>query len=134
MQDLSKELLAELQGEMSLHRIAQVGFFIQLDRELEIDSELKLHRAVLDKALVDSMLPTHKFYYDDEEQKVFPRLEVDRWLKIDNKEFVDACERAHLEPKFVFKAFEMIKKVLVGDRAKFTRIGRNPTKKVPEPD
>ena len=82
------KLIRELKKEMSATRLANVGLFQKLSYEDEVEDEelkkiIKLHRAVLDKALLDSFSPAKHI-----------RDEIDAWLYPDNKEFIEACERA----------------------------------------
>ena len=110
---LTDELIEELTESLSLVRLSTVGFFKRMPYELghgsiDVSREIAMHRAVLDKALVDYFSTNRGI-----------RRDVIQWLSLDNQEFVDACERALLEPELVFKAFFAMKLLLKGDRAKF---------------
>ena len=112
------KLIRELKKEMSATRLANVGLFQKLSYEDEVEDEelkkiIKLHRAVLDKALLDSFSPAKHI-----------RDEIDAWLYPDNKEFIEACERALLPPKQVYYVFKIMKKILRGKNAKFREFGR----------
>lgn len=101
----------ELSKKMSLSRLAKTGLFRKIQSEgdyEEIKKELILHRAVLDKALTDWFSDNPMIKHD-----------VDIWLKLDNSDFIDACERAHLDPEKVFKTFYAIRRILKGNNAKF---------------
>lgn len=116
---MNKELLKELQSTMSLNRLAKTGLFQKLavdDLDAEILREIKLHRAVLDKAIIDSFSQSEEI-----------RQDVEQWLDIRNPDFREACERALLEPELVFRVFGLIKKVLVGEKAKFKKFGKRKT-------
>lgn len=111
---MDKDTLKDLQQNMSLTRLATVGLFQKLDTDdgIEVRKEIRLHRAVLDKALVDmfSLIPSIK-------------RDVDRWLHLDNPDFREASERAALEPELVYKMFMLMKQILVGDKARFRKFG-----------
>lgn len=107
---MTEEDLKYLQEKMSLTRLATVGLFQKLDTDdaNEVKREIKLHRAVLDKALIDMF-------------SIIPKIkkDVDDWLYLDNPDFIAASERADLDPKQVYEIFMLMKKVLIGDHAKF---------------
>ena len=95
-------------------RLAKTGFF----RKAAIDSptierELNLHRAVLDKALIDSFSPRDEI-----------RLEVEEWLHLNNPDFIFACDRALLDPEGVYKTFKLFKQILKGNKARFRKFGK----------
>lgn len=102
---MPKELIDEMKSKMSVFRLAKSGFFQKIklsgDEPEEIAKMVKMHRAVLDKALVDSF-------------STVPRLRgsVERWLKLTNNDFIDACDRAMLDPKLVYNSFHMVKEIL----------------------
>ena len=115
---LPEDFKQELQKSMSLSRLAKTGLFQKLgyeagDGSIEVYREIKLHRAVLDKALIDSFSDTKSVKED-----------VDKWLNLNNREFIEACERALLDPKLVFKTFKVMKEVLQGKNAKFRKFGQ----------
>lgn len=100
---------------MSLTRLAKTGLFHKLDVDevdIPIKREIKLHRAVLDKALVDSFSVVDRI-----------RKGVERWLKMNNQDFLDACERAMLQPENVYETFNTMHKILVGDKGRFKKFG-----------
>jgi hypothetical protein len=112
---ITPELLQELKDQMSLSRLAKTGLFQRMavpDEAKEVRREIKLHRAVLDKALVDSFSLTSRI-----------RVSVEGWLRLDNPDFKQACERAYLDPTSVFRVFHVIKEVIKGKNAKFRRYG-----------
>lgn len=111
---MAPEFIKYLQDNMSLTRLATVGLFQKLDTDegVEVNREIKLHRAVLDKALVD-MFSTRKSIKKD----------VDEWLSLSNPAFRSASERACLDPELVYKLFMLMKKILVGDKARFRKFG-----------
>lgn len=118
----TKELKQELEEVLSLTRLAKTGLFQKLSFEhgegsIIISRELKLHRAVLDKALVDSF-----------SNKKEIKKEIETWLDLDNQDFIDACDRAMLKPEHVFETFKTIKKLLKGEKAKFRQFGINDKK------
>lgn len=101
---------------MSLIRLAKTGLFIKLsvnEEYTEIAREIKLHRAVLDKAIIDSFSIVPSIKQD-----------VDDWLDLDNPIFIEACERAFLEPELVYATFKSVKRILQGDKAKFKKFGK----------
>lgn len=113
---LPEQLIEELQGSMSLTRLAKIGLFQKMlvdDPDIEIKREVKLHRAVLDKALVDSFSNRDKI-----------RKAVEYWLNLTNKEFRDACDRAVLAPDLVYRTFHLMKKILKGKNAQFPKYGK----------
>lgn len=113
---LPEELLNELQGKMSLTRLAKIGLFQKLklsgEEPEDIVKMIHLHRAVLDKALVDY------FHVLEKHRKA-----VEEWLHLDNPDFIEACERAVLEPKLVYKTFKLMKNILIGSNASFKKLG-----------
>lgn len=110
---IKTQLLNELRGKMSLNRLARVGLFQKLDDGSadSIKDELRLFRAVLDKALVDSFSQVKSI-----------RREVKAWLVRDNPDFIECCERAMLDPDMVFKTFLTVKCIL-GRNATFKKFG-----------
>lgn len=111
---ISKRLQQELKQKMSLTRLAKTGFFKRADVvDPSVSRELLLHRAVLDKALIDSFSSV-----DD------TRLDVEEWLDINNEDFLFCCDLAMLEPESVFNAFKEFKGILKGNKARFRRFGK----------
>lgn len=112
-----RKLIRELKKEMSVTRLANVGLFQKFSYNEIHDEELKklvkLHRAVLDKALLDSFSPAKHI-----------REDVESWLYPDNPDFIEACERALLNPKRVYLIFKIMKKILKGKNAQFRQFGR----------
>ncbi len=113
---LTKELKEELSEELSLMRLAKTGLFQKLPYEqgegsIETARELELHRAVLDKALIDSFSTKRAI-----------KKEIEEWLDLDNPDFTDACDRAMLNPQQVFMTFKTIKTLLKGNKAKFKKV------------
>lgn len=101
---------------MSLSRLAKTGLFQKISHEEDhetraIQNELRLHRAVLDKALIDSFSEIKEI-----------REDVENWLDKENQDFIEACERAMLTPGLVFDTFKMMKEILKGDKARFGRV------------
>lgn len=99
---LSADLVRELEGRLTVNRLAKTGLF----RKLEILYEehyfdIFLHRSVLDRALIDMFSP-----YDN------IRKDVLDWLNLENDSFVFACERALLEPAAVYDTFITVKNIL----------------------
>lgn len=116
---LPKRLRRELKKRLSLIRLAKTGFFQKADIvHYSIEGELKLHRKVLDKALIDSFSP-HDVIRGD----------VELWLDLDNPDFIACCELAMLEPKGVFAAFGAFKQILRGKNARFEGFGGSANKK-----
>jgi hypothetical protein len=121
-----ENLIRELKKEMSAVRLANVGMFQKLTDINEIqDEELKkcirLHRAVLDKALLDTFSPAKHI-----------RDRVEAWLFRENPEFIEACERALLPPDRVYYTFKIMKKIIRGKNSKFREFGRYKKKKTTE--
>lgn len=113
------KFIKDLQGKMTLTRLAKVGLFQKLPNNgdpifKECDAEITLHRTILDRALVDSFSPSKKL-----------RKDVEDWLYLDNPEFIDACERAVLDPKLVLITFKIMKKILKGKNAKYREFGKS---------
>ena len=100
---------------MSLIRLSKTGLFRRMDFEgYELVSrEVLLHRAVLDHALLD-------WFSENPEIKN----DVDKWLSLDNEDFIDACDRAVLEPKKVFLTFKAVRNILKGENAKFKKVNK----------
>jgi len=111
---ITPELISELQSELSLDRLAKTGLYIKLsvsEEDLCIRQELTLHRAVLDRALLDSFLPD-------------PLLKEDAkaWFDLSNRDFRDACDRAWVKPELVYQVYKQMHKILQGDKAKFSKM------------
>ena len=99
---------------MSLTRLASVGLFQKIHTDDgDVVREVRLHRAVLDKALVD-------LFSDEPDIKQ----DVDDWLFMENPDFIACCERAGLDPELVYFVFKHMPKILVGDKAKFKTFGK----------
>jgi len=112
---MDETLKKELRQKMSLNRLAKTGLFQKLPYEhgggdVSIARELKLHRAVLDKALIDMFAESKE-----------TRQDVSDWLYLDNPDFIEACERAFLKPEYVYKTFQTIKEILKGANAKLKK-------------
>jgi len=108
-------LLKELQDNMSLTRLAKTGLFQKMDvddQSSEGLKEFKLHRAVLDRALIDSFSSVERV-----------RADVAKWLKQDNQDFIDCCDRAGLDSDLVYECFHLMKDILKGRKARFTKFG-----------
>lgn len=90
-------------------RLTKAGFFKKADvPHPSMFNDLLLHRAVLDKALIDSFSPNEVI-----------RKDVEDWLDLDNEDFRYCCELALLEPEGVYASFLLFKKILRGKNAKF---------------
>lgn len=114
---LPNKLKQELRQKMSLMRLTKAGFFKKADiPHPEMASELLLHRAVLDKALIDSFSPNPEL-----------RLEVEDWLDLENSDFRECCEYALLEPEGVFASFHLFKSILKGKNARLKNFGTRNT-------
>ena len=114
---ISNQLEQELSGQLSLLRLAITGLFIKIDIDEEdelIRREIKLHRAVLDKALTDWFSDSKKIKKD-----------VDKWLDVYNPSFQYACERAFLKPEDVLEVFHSVRRILKGKNAKFKKVNSN---------
>ncbi len=114
------QLLKELQSDMSLTRLAKTGLFQKMDLDdsgVAGQRELRLHRAVLDRALIDSFSCVDHI-----------REEVQQWLKKDNPDFIDCCERAGLDSDLVYRCFFLMKEILQGNKARFTPFGKKQIK------
>jgi hypothetical protein len=86
---------------MSVARLNKTTFFQKMGVPCEtIRIELKLFRAVLDKALLD--------LFDEEEEY---RLDAKNWLDKDNPDFIEICDLAFLEPELVYLGFLFVKKI-----------------------
>lgn len=96
-------------------RLAKTGFFKKASiPHPNIEGEVMLHRAVLDKALIDSFSPHEEI-----------TINVELWLDLDNQDFIDACERALLDPTGVYSTFVLFKQILRGRNARFnTNFGK----------
>lgn len=113
---LSNELEQELEETLSLTRLSFTGLFIKAINENDsvlITKELLLHRAVLDRALID--------YFSDNAEI---RNDVIEWLDLSNIDFTDACERAFFDPEDVLEIFHSVKRILKGNNAKFKKAFR----------
>jgi hypothetical protein len=77
-------------------RLARKGLFVLLPMNSEHESEVRLFRAVLDKALYDCL--------DADNAKV--RTEALEWVSTDNEDFVEVCTLAMLNPEFVKDKFQ----------------------------
>ena len=111
--NLPPKLRKELKNKFSLTRLAKVGFFKKADPvHISIQQELLLYRAVLDRALLD-MFSSDKQLQQD----------ILDWLDLDNPDFTDTCELAMLDPEGVYEAFQVYRKTLKGDKAKFHEHG-----------
>lgn len=75
---------------------------------------MTLHRAVLDRALIDSFIPDPLF-----------REAARAWFDLSNSDFRDACDRAWLKPELVYQVYKQMHKILQGDRAKFSKMTKN---------
>lgn len=116
---LPTELKKELRKKLSLIRLAKTGFFKRIPiAHPGIETELLLHRAVLDRALIDSF-SAHKD----------TKKEVEDWLNLSNPDFVEACDRALLSPKGVYTTFKLFKQILRGNNARFRKFGQRHNKK-----
>ncbi len=102
---LTSELIEELAKDMSLDRLTLTGLFIKIGGSTE--PEARLYRAVLDRALIDSFSTNASI-----------KGPVDRWLKINNPDFLDSCALANLEPSIVMEIFTAMHKILTGDKAR----------------
>ena len=114
---IQPELIKELQEGMSLTRLAKTGLFQRMNIDDSIigdeeQRELRLHRAVLDRALIDSFSTVDRI-----------REDVEKWLDIANQDFIICCDRADLNPGNVFDVFILIKEILKGRKARFTKFG-----------
>lgn len=99
-------LLLELKNKMTFKRLSKLGLFQQLpiDPEyLPVKPEVTLHRAVLDKALLDLFVQDKKIKDD-----------VLKWLDIKNPDFLESCKRAVLDPDQVYETFATMRKVIDG--------------------
>jgi len=111
---MNPELLKELKSELSLVRLLKVGLFKKMPIDnSEFEKEITLHRAVLDRALVD---------YFSVQPDI--RDEVLAWLDLNNPDFIQACQRADLEPQGVFDTFKIMRKIIRGYNARFISFGK----------
>ncbi len=100
--------------------MANTGLFVRIDledSEEPIRRELRLHRAVLDRALLDCF----SVYKD-------VRKDVNKWLDLNNVQFQDACDRAMLKPEDVLEVFHSLKRMLKGKNAKFKQLRKKKKK------
>lgn len=84
-----------MRGEELKKNITRKGLFRRLkitESLKEVESEVTLGRAILDKAVLDSV--------NDEE--------TFKWFDVENEEFQDVCFIAYLEPEFVLEKFTLI--------------------------
>lgn len=114
---LTLDLEKQLKTIISVKRLARTGFFTKLKTEDDkyLSSELALHLAVLDRALMD-------YFHKDPEIKKSSQ----DWLDLRNLDFLECCERCFLEPEKVFEAFKLIEELNKGkkcttNRPKITR-------------
>ncbi len=110
-------LITELRLRMNLDRLAKVGLFQKMSFEhdggsLEIQRELKLHRAVIDRALLDTFLDVPEI-----------KEEAIAWFSITNNDFKRACERALLDPELVIRTYDAMKEILKGENGRFKKLG-----------
>jgi len=118
--DRNKKVLKSFKETMSLTRLVQVGFFnaIELPANLKpVERELKLHRAVLDKSLIDCFSSNKQV-----------KRKARKWPCLNNDNFIVCCEFALFEPAFVKDVFFAYRKILRGKNAKMKGF----TKKVKE--
>ena len=97
-----ESLEKELRGRLTITRLAKTGFFRKAKNiPEEARKEIKLFRAILDKALVDAVSPK-------------PNLRDDavNWFNLNDKDFLFICECAYLEPTKVIAGYEAIKRIL----------------------
>jgi hypothetical protein len=97
---------------MSVSRLTKTGLFQRLpfetgDGDVTISRELKLFRAVLDKALIDSFSDVPEIKQD-----------VEDWLDLDNQDFLDVCAFAFLDPELVYGVFKVLPTIIQGEHAK----------------
>lgn len=95
-----------LTKEITLKRLYHTGLFVRLVpdyEDAELVAEIALHRAVLDRALLDQFHPNQEIKQDA----------VD-WLDIENVDFQEACQRADLDHLLVHTVFLEVKKILKG--------------------
>lgn len=106
-----------MRKRLSLIRLAKTGFFRKAGTpHYSIEGELRLHRATLDRALIDSFSPNEDI-----------RVEVEHWLDMNNPDFIENCEMAMLEPDGVYAAFKAFKQILRGENARFKGFGAKST-------
>lgn len=82
-------------------RLARKGLFILLPINSKYDSEVRLFRSVLDKALYDCLSKNKK-----------ERDEALEWLNVDNPDFVEVCTLAMFDPDFVYEKFYVYMKLV----------------------
>lgn len=98
---ITQKLISELTETMSLKRLYHTGLFIRLPMNSEgLEPEINLHRAVLDRALLDCFHPNKEIKND-----------ADTWANLENKDFTISCERADLLPELVYETFIHIKRI-----------------------
>lgn len=106
MQEIDPLLMSELKDIFSLKRLTTRGLFQSLELPEGLVGKqnrrsVKMFRAVLDRALVD----TFSIYED-------LRTETREWASTENEDFLISCERALLEPDKVLQVFEAFKEIL----------------------
>lgn len=69
----------------------------------DLVAEITLHRAVLDRGLMDS------FHHDPE-----IRNDTAVWLDLNGQDFIAASERADLDPRLVFEIFVIVREMFKG--------------------
>lgn len=95
---IAPDLKSLLTDTMTVSRLLKTGLFKKLPSPVEdIRQDLLLHRAVLDKALLDQ--------FDKHEQY---RIQSKLWATLENSDFVEVSERALLDPELVLLVFEQV--------------------------
>jgi hypothetical protein len=118
---ISDKLEIELSKKLSILRLACTGLFVKIDIDPEDDlirREIKLYRAVLDKALTDWFRSSKEI-----------RKDVNDWLDLNNPDFQEVCERAFLKPEDVLEVFHTVRRILKGKNARFKKVGGSRKKK-----
>lgn len=116
IEELPSNLLKELMNTITLAKISQTKegffknstFFDPVDKAIE--NETHLFRSVLDRALVDYLLPVDKETCSKE--MLFIKADVEEWLDKDNEEFLTVCELALLDPEMVYTCFHIVDQIL----------------------
>jgi hypothetical protein len=91
-----------LKSKLNLIRLARIGLFKRWSTYNKyVDKELKLYRAILDRALIDLF---------SKEDAI--REDVEEWLDLNNPDFIFICKSASLKPEKVYNIFKTIQWVI----------------------
>jgi len=100
-----EQIKKEIGHKIKLSRLSRTGLFNN-DKffgieDKSVQADVCLHRTVLDRALLD-------YFHEDN----LIRNDVEEWLDPENGEFIDACERARIEPILVYETFLLVEEMV----------------------